>query len=109
MKFLNHKGQALIEAAISFPMVLAAIGGISVTLYHGLIFYVADYNLHESLVCLDFASASACQAEAEKKIQSILPKYSSVKIQITKGRTSHSGKLSVQGLTRIQISKKITW
>lgn len=108
MKNPNTKGQALIEAVISLPLILSAMGGISLALYHGLLFYVADYNLHESLVCLHYQSARTCQSEAETKIKVLLPKKSSVAVQISKGSKVYSGRLSISGITKIQISKRIT-
>lgn len=108
MKQLNNKGQALIEGVICLPLLISAIAGIGLALYHGLLFYVADYNLHEALVCLHSQSSSICQDEAEKKIKAILPKKSAVKIQISKSSQAHSGQIFISGFTEIQISKRIT-
>lgn len=108
MKNMNNRGQALIEAAISLPLILATMAGFALVLYHGLIYYVADYNLHESLVCLQFESKRTCQNEAENKIKSVLPHQDKVQVQISKGYKSYSGSVAVTGLVRLEISKKIS-
>ncbi|WP_374031204.1 hypothetical protein [Bdellovibrio bacteriovorus] len=66
MKILNQKGQALLEAAFVLPLLLATGTALAFLFYRTLIFYYADHQLHEALICAESVQVSTCKNHLEK-------------------------------------------
>lgn len=72
MKYLDRKGQALIESLLTLPLLILAFSAILLLSYRGLVFYSVDTQLHEALICLDDDSSFDCRTQLEKSIRPLL-------------------------------------
>jgi len=72
MKYLNRKGQALVESLLTLPLLILAFSAILLLGYRGLVFYSVDTQLHEALICLDDDSPFTCRTRLEKSIRPLL-------------------------------------
>lgn len=72
MKPLGNKGQGLIESVLSLPLIVIALSGVFLISYRAVVFYYADYSLHEALVCVDENSPRQCEHDLQKQLNKIL-------------------------------------
>lgn len=72
MKIRNQKGQSLIEACLIAPIILLVFFGVVFLSFRGFLYYYADFQLYEAMICTEHSPARSCQSALEKKIRSIL-------------------------------------
>ena len=66
------KGQGLIEALISLPVIFLTLFGLGKILYRQVLLFSFDYHLHEALVCAMESPTRSCKHELEKRLNSLL-------------------------------------
>ncbi|HWU43774.1 MAG TPA: hypothetical protein VN132_10060 [Bdellovibrio sp.] len=68
----NSRGQGLIESLLCLPLVILAVSFIFLLCYRAVVFYYADFQLHEALICVDEKSSAHCENELKKSLKKIL-------------------------------------
>lgn len=105
----NCRGQGVLEATLSLPVVISALAVFAVLLHRGLFYYWADYQLHEALLCQQLERTSTCRKKLEQSLNYLLLPGSRLSVSIAKSR----GHVEVQFHTRInpkmRVEKNITW
>lgn len=69
---LSSKGQGLIEAVLTLPLLMLIITSLTYLLYRGVVFNISDYHLHEALICAQSSSASTCKDELIVRLKPIV-------------------------------------
>lgn len=105
----NQKGQALIESALSLNVLLLAIGAIVLMSYRGALYYFADYQMHEALVCLDDESLSRCRQKFEHSLNKV--RIGNFKYDFRLRRFGKSGRaiLEVKLSPPLKIEKSVSY
>lgn len=93
---LCRRGQALIETALSLPLLVLAIAALLILGYRGLVFYMTDYHLHEALVCLDDDTSLKCKKNLEHTIKSFLLFKEPFHVDLDKSKSSGNGQVRIQ-------------
>ena len=92
----GQKGQAMIEAAIAMPIVLAAILSIGMMVYAALVYYSVDYPLHEALVCSTYQSRHKCEQDLRRRIDKVLSFGEIVNLNIRGQHATAQGKVTIR-------------
>ena len=113
-QMLRQKGQALIEAVFALPVLFAALSALAMMAYYSLVYYSADYLLHEALVCSTHLSKYTCEGELRQQLQGVLPAGKVLSLQIQGSGKKSRGNLLIKLLadsesknTEIKITKSI--
>lgn len=107
MKILNQKGQALLEAAFVLPLLLATGTALAFLFYRTLIFYYADHQLHEALICAESVQVSTCRNHLEKSLQKLVLKNTRLSVRLNKSFSGSTGRVEIALQPEIQISKEL--
>ncbi|MFV8257509.1 hypothetical protein ACNQKP_06880 [Bdellovibrio bacteriovorus] len=107
MKILNQKGQALLEAAFVLPLLLATGTALAFLFYRTLIFYYADHQLHEALICAESVQVSTCRNHLEKSLQKLVLKNTRLSVRLNKSFLGSTGRVEIALQPEIQISKEL--
>lgn len=95
-RLFSQQGQSTIEAALILPLLITVITAFTLLLYRGMVFYFADYNLHEALICTESSSISVCERELQQRLKKVLITRVSSEVHLRKqGRSTH-GSISVE-------------
>lgn len=70
----NNRGQGMVEAVLSIPLLLLVSVALILLLYRGLVFSYADYHLHEALICSEGLKPSICESELSARLKKVLLK-----------------------------------
>jgi hypothetical protein len=87
----DKKGQGLIEALLALPVVMAALTCLALLSYRALVFYSADYLLHEALICSSYLSPRDCEKELKSQLQRLLLGGSIKEVRISKSSYESKG------------------
>ncbi|UXR64349.1 hypothetical protein EZJ49_14870 [Bdellovibrio bacteriovorus] len=101
----TNQGQGLLESVLILPVLFLLGSILTLLLYRSLVFYVADYHLHEALLCGASEKIHFCEDHFLKQMHQILPSQTDVSIQIQTYRPS--GKVVIQLNPTIKISKEL--
>jgi|GEM_PF-5027520 hypothetical protein len=93
----GQRGQAMIEAALALPIVLAAILAVGMISYACLAYYSVDYHLHEALVCATHKASYTCERDLRKRIVNSLPFGKITDLDV------HSENRGARGRVRVQL------
>lgn len=96
MKVLNDKGQALAESLLTLPLLILAFSAILLLGYRGLVFYSADTQLHEALICLDDASVATCKTELQAQIRRLILFKIPFSVELRKAGSHASGEVRIE-------------
>lgn len=107
MKTLNQKGQALLEAAFVLPLLLATGTALAFLFYRTLIFYYADHQLHEALICAESVQVSTCKNHLETNLQKLVLKNTRLNIRLNKSLSGSTGRIEIALQPAIDISKEL--
>ncbi|MNT00841.1 hypothetical protein D3C72_1352860 [compost metagenome] len=110
----RQKGQALIEAVFALPVLFAALAALAMMAYYSLVYYSADYLLHEALVCSTHLSRQTCERELRKQLQGVLPAGKVLDLRLQGSGKQSRGSLLIKLIanseskkTEMKISKTI--
>lgn len=104
---LSNKGQGLIEAVLTLPAAIAIIATVVILSYRAVLFYYADFQLHEALICTDDQSIVACEAGLRSRVSRLLRFQESIDIKISKTGKTASGRVGIHKLHKANIYYKI--
>ncbi|MGE9745934.1 hypothetical protein [Bdellovibrio bacteriovorus] len=107
MKSLNQKGQALLEAALVLPLLLATGTALAFLFHRTMIFYYADHQLHEALICAESVQVSTCKNHLEKSLQKLVFKDTRFNVRLNRSITGSSGRIEIALQPEINISKEL--
>lgn len=93
--FLSQKGQSTIEAALTLPLLIVVITSFTLLLYRGMVFYFADYNLHEALICAESSSLTSCERELKNRLAKVLITNVRSEVRLKKSGRNFQGTLSI--------------
>ncbi len=101
----NDKGQGLIEALLTIPLMALVMAVLSLLCYRTVVFYYADFYLHEALVCCDELPPMECKRTLAKRIEKVLlgkihtkweqPSPNQIQINLSKSSSKISGQLMI--------------
>ncbi|WP_374075385.1 TadE/TadG family type IV pilus assembly protein [Bdellovibrio bacteriovorus] len=94
-RFLSQQGQSTIEAALTLPLLIVVITAFTLLLYRGMVFYFADYNLHEALICAESSPLISCERELKNRLANVLITNVHYEVHLRKSGRSFQGTLSV--------------
>lgn len=103
----NKKGQGAIEAVITLPLLIFVVSAFILLIYRGIIFYFADYQLHEALLCTESSPVQQCENELTKRLQPLLLGNTHSKITLVKGFRVTSGEILIDLKPPMQLEKKL--
>lgn len=104
----SQKGQGLFETVLALPLLLTVGFLLCLLVYRGWFYYLADYHLHESLLCTDTHTTSSCKTELENRLKKFVLKKNKIHIQLNKSRSFAYGKISLDLNPPLIIEKKYT-
>nr|WP_295900185.1 hypothetical protein [uncultured Bdellovibrio sp.] len=108
MKLLRtQKGQGVIEATLTLPLLVVVGTVFTLLLYRGMVFYFADYNLHEALICGQSSHLSSCEQELRNRISKVLIINIRSDIRISKRGKDLQGKISIDFTPPLEIEKTL--
>ncbi|MGZ3770514.1 MAG: TadE family protein [Bdellovibrio sp.] len=108
LKLLSKKGQTLIEAAIVLPLLIAIVTGLALVIYRGMVYYFADYHLHEALLCTENNSVLICQNELNQRLKPALLKGIKANVSLNKNHISTTGRVSIDLNPPMLLEKKLS-
>jgi hypothetical protein len=104
-KIKNKKGQGLIEALLTIPLMALVMTVLFLLCYRAVVFYYADFHLHEALVCCDELPPMECKRTLSKRIEKVLlgkikptwenPSPKQIQINLSKTSSKISGQLMI--------------
>ncbi len=71
-RILDKGGQGILEALLSLPLFLSFFAGLGYLIYFGLIYQIANYHLHEALLCSQSQPITRCQQTHSKSLKKVL-------------------------------------
>lgn len=88
----SARGQSLIETLLMLPILMLTLTALSFICYRTVIYFYADFYLHEALLCANERSEKKCSLQLEKQLSKILftKKSSQKSLQINIKKTSAS-------------------
>ncbi|MEN0058371.1 MAG: hypothetical protein AAGB31_06015 [Bdellovibrio sp.] len=69
----KEQGQGVVETLLALPLFLLTIGTLALLLHRGAVYFLADYHLHEALICAQSRAGSLCERELRQRLLVILP------------------------------------
>ncbi len=85
----NQKGQALAEAALSLPLLVIAFSAMLILTYRGALYYFADHQAHEAIICLDDDSVQNCRGRYERSFKKVI--FLGLRYKVKLSRNSQQG------------------
>lgn len=108
---MNRKGQGLLETVLLLPVVCAVVVGLAFVCFRSLVYYYADLQLHEALLCSSHIRQKSCEREFKKRTQKILILGQIKKFQIEKTERKIAGFIVIEfeghDWTTIHIHKEV--
>lgn len=101
----TQQGQGLLESVLILPLLFLLGSVLTLLLYRSLIFYVADYHLHEALLCGASEPTHSCEVHFKDQIRKILPTRTAVAVRLQKYRPS--GEVTIQLTPVMKITKEL--
>lgn len=96
MRHLNSKGQALAESLLTLPLLILAFSAILLLGYRGLVFYSADTQLHEALICLDDASVAHCKGQLQSQVRQLIIFKIPFSVELRRAGSQASGEVRIE-------------
>lgn len=89
------------------PLLLATGTALAFLFYRTLIFYYADHQLHEALICAESVQVSTCRNHLEKSLQKLVLKNTRLSVRLNKSFLGSTGRVEIALQPEIQISKEL--
>ena len=102
----NQQGQGLLESVLVLPLLFLLGSALTVLLYRSLVFYIADYHLHEALLCSASEPTPSCEVHFKNQMRKILPARTRVTVRLQTHRPS--GEVSIEMTPALRISKVLS-
>lgn len=103
----THKGQGMVEAIVTLPLVLLVGSAFILMIYRGMVFYFADYQLHEALLCTESVPPKTCKDELQNRLNKILITKPTTRISLNKNRGNTTGQISINLRPPLHIEQKL--
>lgn len=94
-RVISDKGQGLVEAVLTIPIATAIVAVVLVLSYRAVLFYYADFQLHEALICTDDRTTRDCEADLRAQLNQFVRFQEIVKINLTKSGKTARGKIKI--------------
>lgn len=91
-----QQGQGVLESLLALPLVVLAISSILFLCYRSVVFYCADFYLHEALLCMDDGKARDCENHLRKKISKVLLAENHKDLLLTRTGGKVRGRLEIR-------------
>lgn len=107
MKTLRmQKGQGVVEAILSLPLILTS-GFIIITLLHRiLVFYYVDYQLHEALLCTEGEPAIFCENELRSHLRKTSFITGRTQVELRREFKLTTGRVAINTTPPLYLEKK---
>lgn len=102
----NQKGQGILEALVSLPLLLISGFIICSLLYRLLLFSYVDYQLHEALICTEAESTLFCESELRSHLRKVSLTSHTLKISLYQGVRYTTGKVEINLNPPLNLEKK---
>ena len=89
------------------PLLLATGTALAFLFYRTLVFYYADHQLHEALICAESVQVSTCKNHLEKNLQKLMFKNTRLNVRLNKSLSGSTGRIEIALQPEIQISKEL--
>lgn len=106
---LNRKGQGLIEALWALILSLLIISGTATLLHRLILFYFADYHVHEATLCGVSQKVDVCKMELQRRLNPFLLNDRKITFSLTKNRKTIFSRLEIDTIPVIKIEKQYDW
>lgn len=103
----SRKGQGLIEACISLPLMMLVGSALALLLYRSMVYYFADYQLHEALICTQDSAASLCKNELQNRLKKFLWNRLKFEVQLSKTHLQAQGRVVIELQPPLQIEQSL--
>lgn len=97
----------MVETIITLPLALLVSSAFVLAIYRGMVFYFADYQLHEALLCAESFSPKMCKQELHNRLNKILITKPTTKISLNRNRSVTTGQISIDLNPPLQIEQKL--
>lgn len=102
------KGQGTIEAALALPVFITLLFTLCLLLYRGVIYYVADYNLHEALLCAASQQpVVVCEKEFYRRLDKALLLKTPLQISLRKSKLQIKGQVKIYLKPPLSLNKTL--
>lgn len=95
------------EAVLVLPLLLATGTALTLLFYRTMVFYYADHQLHEALICAESVPVSKCQNHLEKNLNKLLPKDTRAHVRLHRSFSGSRGRIEIPLQPKIQINKEL--
>lgn len=103
---MNAKGQSTIEAALALPVIVALVLTMATISYRASVYFWADHQLHEAIICLDSLTVNICEKDLNHRIKQALLFKEDLKIKLQKNRSQFVGEVLVNLKPPISLKQK---
>ncbi|MGZ3775516.1 MAG: hypothetical protein ACXVCY_16470 [Pseudobdellovibrionaceae bacterium] len=103
----SNKGQGLIEALMTLPLLVLTTTAFIFLIYRAMVFYFADYQLHEALICTKSLSLASCKQELNDRLNKILITNPKTSISLTQQHSFIKGEILIELHPSLFIEKKV--
>lgn len=107
MLLFSRKGQGLVEAVLALPLLILTCTAFTLAIYRGMVFYFADYHLHEALICTESLPLHTCKEELQSRLRAILISRPITNISLVKGSSFTTGKILVELRPPLHLEQKL--
>ncbi len=90
----NH-GQGVVESLLAIPFVVLSISCILFLCYRSVVYYYADFYLHEALLCTDDGKVRDCENRLHKKMSTVLLSQNQKNISVSRSGSRVQGRLEI--------------
>ncbi|WP_331337385.1 hypothetical protein [Bdellovibrio sp.] len=91
----NRNGQGILESLLALPLVILSTSSILFLCYRGVVYFYADFYLHEALICTDESSDRSCSQELENKLNAVLIGNEKSTARVHRGPREAQGRLEI--------------
>lgn len=105
--YSSCKGQGTIEAMLTLPLLFLTATTFIWSIYRGMVYYVADYQLHEALICTVSFPLSTCKDELKNRLCHVLITKPQINIILVKTGLYTSGRVMVDMQPPLYLEQKL--
>ncbi|MDG0815459.1 hypothetical protein [Bdellovibrio svalbardensis] len=92
----NQNGQGVVESLLALPLVILAFSSILFLCYRSVVYYCADFYLHEALLCADDGKIGDCESILHQQISKILLTQNEKNISVSRSGNKVQGRLEIR-------------
>lgn len=91
----NQKGQGVVESLLALPLVVLTFSSLLFLCYRSVVFYCADFYLHEALLCTDDSKATDCEHALHQNITKILLAQNQERVSVSRSGSQVHGRVEI--------------